>query len=98
FRQCGILGWIQFGQSRADNRDGAAFSSERTLMSSRINAPRQSANHRQPCVRKLIGEFLGRFCSVMCSASRADNIDRVMIAVLKFSQDVEHNRRRMDLA
>ena len=34
----------------------------------------------------------------MGGASRADNPDGMMIAVQKFAPDVEHNRRRMDLA
>ena len=67
-------------------------------MSSRINAARQSANHGEPRVSKLVGEFFGRFCPVMGGASRADNADSVMIAVLEFAPDIEHNRRRMDLA
>src|SRR6267143_2139354 len=34
----------------------------------------------------------------MCSASRADHANGVMIALLEFTPDVKHNRRRMDLA
>jgi hypothetical protein len=34
----------------------------------------------------------------MGCAPRADNADGVMIAVQEFAPDVEHNRRRMDLA
>ena len=49
-------------------------------MSSRINTARQTANHSQPRVSKLIGELLGRFRAVMRGASRTDNADGVMIA------------------
>ena len=34
----------------------------------------------------------------MRRASRADDADSVIIALLEFTPDVEHNRRRMDLA
>ena len=67
-------------------------------MSSRINAARQSANHGEPRVSKLVGELFGRFRPVMGGASRADNADGVIITVHEFAPDVEHNRRRMDLA
>src|SRR5207248_10448851 len=67
-------------------------------MSSRINTARQTANHSQPRVSKLIGELLGRFRAVMRGASRTDNADGVMIGIEEFAPDVEHNRRRMNLA
>src|SRR5205807_4082169 len=74
------------------------FRRKRALMSSSINASRQSANHGQPRVSKLVGELLGRFHPVMRGASCPDDANRVMIALVEFAPDVEHNRRRMDLA
>src|SRR5262249_16100713 len=67
-------------------------------MSSRVNATRQSANHSQSRISKLVRKFLGRFRAVMGGASRAYNSDGVMITVQQFTPDVEHNRRLMDLA
>ena len=67
-------------------------------MSSGINAASQSADHSQACVSKLVSQLLGRFRPVMRRASRADDADSVIIAFLEFTPDVEHNRRRMDLA
>src|SRR6266581_1483668 len=67
-------------------------------MSSRINAASQSADHSQTCVSKLVSQLLGRFRPVMRRASRADDADSVIIAFLEFTPNVEHDRRRMDLA
>src|SRR4029077_5628169 len=97
-RQRPVLRRIKFGQSGADHRNGTTFRGERALVSSRINAARQSANHGEPRVSKLVGELLGRFRAVMGGASRADNADSMIIALVEFAPDVEHNWRRMDLA
>src|SRR5437762_11481057 len=67
-------------------------------MCSGINAASQSADHSQTCVSKLISQLLGRFRPVMRRASRADDADSVIIAFLEFTPNVEHDRRRMDLA
>src|SRR4029079_1286911 len=63
-----------------------------------VNAACKSANHGQPRISKLVGEFLRGFCPVMCCAPRADNADGMMIASQEFAPDIEHNRGGMDLA
>ena len=67
-------------------------------MSGGIDAARQSADHGQPGVGELVGKLLGRFRAVMSRAPRADNANGVMIALLEFAPNVEHDRRRMNFA
>src|SRR5438067_2028429 len=49
-------------------------------MSSRINAARQSANHGEPRVSKLVGELFRRFRPVMGGAARACRLICVLAA------------------
>ena len=98
FREPTVLRWIQLRQSRADHRNGASFRRERTLMRSGVDSARETADYGQARVGKLIRQFLGRLRAVMRRAPRADNANGVMIALLQFTPNIKHNRRRVNLA
>ena len=65
-------------------------------MGGRIDTARKSANNGQSGIRQLIRQLFRRFHSVMRGSPRADNSDGVVIALLQFAPDVEHDGRRVD--
>src|SRR5260370_7513966 len=66
-------------------------------MRCRIDSARQTADYSQTGIRQLIREFFRRLAPVMSRAARADDSERVMIALLNFAPDIKHNWRGMDL-
>src|SRR5205085_4921184 len=67
-------------------------------MRSGIYSTSEAADHSEASVSQLIGKFLSRFRSVMGRTARSDDANGVMIALGQLTPDIEHNRRRMDLA
>src|SRR5437899_170420 len=65
-------------------------------MGGRIDTARKSANNGQSGIRQLIRQLFRRFHSVMRGSPRADNSDGVVIALLQFAPDIEHDGRRVD--
>src|ERR1700757_4119273 len=65
-------------------------------MGGRIDTARKSANHGESGIRQLIRQFFRLFHSVMRGSPRADHSDGVVIALLQFAPDVEHDGRRVD--
>ena len=96
--QGAILRRIQLGQAGADRGNCATLGGERALMSSGVDPSGETAHHGQAGVGYLVCEFLGRFGAVMRGAARADNSDRMLIALLYFAPNIEDDWRRMDFA
>src|SRR5438270_7605973 len=67
-------------------------------MCGRIDAARETADHGQSGISQLIGELIRGLAAVVSRAARADNADRMMIALLNFTPPVKHDWRRVDLA
>src|SRR5438045_2130544 len=63
-----------------------------------VDPASQPADYRQAGIGKLVSEFLGRFSSIMGGATRANDADGVMIALLQFAPDIKHDRWRMNFA
>src|SRR5438132_1607728 len=63
-----------------------------------VDPARESTDHRQSGISQLICEFFCRLVAVMRSATRADNPDCMLIALLKFAPNVKNDWRRVDLA
>src|SRR5207247_9171871 len=83
-----IFGRIQLRQSRPNDRDRAPFCCQRALMRGRIDSARQTANHSQPRVSKLVGELFRALTTVVSGATRADDPDRVLIALMNCAPTV----------
>src|SRR5204862_2506048 len=66
-------------------------------MRCRIDSARQTTDYSQTGIRQLICEFFRRLAPVMSRVARADDSERVMIALLNFAPDIKHNWRGMDL-
>src|SRR5438067_1940819 len=67
-------------------------------MSCSVDPAGKSTDYSQSRVSQLVGQLLRRLRSVVRGASRADDANGVMIALLQFAPNVKHNRRRMNLA
>ena len=97
-RKRGVLRRIKFRQTGTDHGDRAALRCQRALMRGGVDSARQTADDSEARIGELIGKFLGGFHPVMRRAPRADDSDGVLIALGQFAPNVEHDRRRMDLA
>ena len=67
-------------------------------MRSSVDPARESTDHRQSDVGKLIREFFRGFAPIVRRATRTDDAERMMIALLKFAPHVKNDRWRMDFA
>src|SRR5205085_7119220 len=83
---------------RTNDRDGAAFRRERALMRGGVDSARKSADHSQPRVSELIRQFFCRLTPVMGRATRANDADGVMVALLNFAPNVKHDWRGVNFA
>src|SRR5947209_11834053 len=61
-----------------------------------VDSARQTADHSQTGVCQLIGQLLRGFISVMSRPPRADDPYCMVIALLNFTPNVEHNRWRVN--
>src|SRR5260370_2231952 len=62
-----------------------------------MDSTRHPGEYSQTGRGQVIREFFRRLAPVMSRAARADDSERVMIALLNFAPDIKHNWRGMDL-
>src|SRR5262245_56966980 len=63
-----------------------------------VDSTRETADDGQPRISEFVGEFFCRLVSIMRRPARADDADRVMIALLNFAPNIENDRRRVNFA
>src|SRR2546423_7655878 len=63
-----------------------------------VDSARKTADHSQPRVCELIRQFFCRLTPVMGRATRANDADGVMVALLNFAPNVKHDWRGMNFA
>ena len=61
-----------------------------------VDPTRQAADHGQTSISYLVGEFFSGLSSIMGGAARADNANCVIVALLKVTPNVKHDRRSVN--